>query len=253
MKFTTGSTVRSIYPNNIPGYRVDWFAEYMLPEGAHNRDVDFTYIFLNRTSRHVDEDYWTTPFDGFTHTNTNAEEESSELSHEKKPSTDSHFLYGLNMVKTKYDSSVRRGAIVKAMCVFSKYHYIEALKKPLEMALESYFLNPAMEVIESFFNSLNAIELSHVPRPDLLEQCLMRRGVCYDPITEQSINYQPKSWHRMLHYSFENVPRILSIPIYRTPDEVGDINISNLVRTFGILLLAVASMDMLIARERVIL
>ena len=59
-------------------------------------------------------------------------------------------------------------------------------------------------------------------------------GVCYDPITEQSASHQPKSWYRTLNYSFEdNATRILSVPIYRTPDEVGDINVSNLVRIFG--------------------
>ena len=59
-------------------------------------------------------------------------------------------------------------------------------------------------------------------------------GVCYDPITEQSASHQPKSWYRTLNYTFEdNSTKILSVPIYRTPDEVGDINVSNLVRIFG--------------------
>lgn len=48
--------MREIYPNGaVPGYKNDWFADYMLPEGAHNRDVDYTYIFLNRNESQIDE------------------------------------------------------------------------------------------------------------------------------------------------------------------------------------------------------
>ena len=52
---TKGSTVRYQYPNPIAGYKEDWFAEHMLPEGAHNREQDWTYIILNRGERHIDE------------------------------------------------------------------------------------------------------------------------------------------------------------------------------------------------------
>lgn len=37
--YYVGSTVRYQYPENIPGYKDDWFAEHMLPEGAHNVSV----------------------------------------------------------------------------------------------------------------------------------------------------------------------------------------------------------------------
>ncbi len=33
----TGSTVRHKYPCPVPGYTDDFFANFMLPEGAHNR------------------------------------------------------------------------------------------------------------------------------------------------------------------------------------------------------------------------
>lgn len=217
--------MRSIYPKDIPGYRKDWFADYMLPEGAHNRDLDYTYIFLNRNSFQIDEEYWTAPIDNTLADSAQIKNVSRE---EREP-----FLYGINLVKTKFDSAVRRGATVKAICVFSKYHFVEILKKPLDMALEKYFQNPSVDVLRSFFESLNGLSLSGLPRPDFLEQCLMRRGVCYDPIAAQSPNYQPKTWYRTLHYTFDGVSKQLSLPIYRTPDEVGDISVSHLVRIFG--------------------
>jgi hypothetical protein len=53
-----GSTVRHCYPpegliNEI--YNSDYFANNMLPEGAHNRSIDWTYMILNRDSQQVDE------------------------------------------------------------------------------------------------------------------------------------------------------------------------------------------------------
>ena len=37
------------------------------------------------------------------------------------------FLYGLNIVMTKHDSSVRRGAIVKALAVFTRHSNVEVV------------------------------------------------------------------------------------------------------------------------------
>jgi hypothetical protein len=34
-------------------------------------------------------------------------------------------LYGINIVRNKADSSVRRGAVVKAIALFSRYHYLQ--------------------------------------------------------------------------------------------------------------------------------
>lgn len=49
------STVRHQYPHPVEGYANDYFAEYMLPEGAHNREQDWTVLFLNRQKPRVDE------------------------------------------------------------------------------------------------------------------------------------------------------------------------------------------------------
>lgn len=34
-------------------------------------------------------------------------------------------LYGINIVRNKADSSVRRGAVVKSIALFSRYHYTQ--------------------------------------------------------------------------------------------------------------------------------
>ena len=48
-------------------------------------------------------------------------------------------MYGINLVQTKMDTAVRRGAIVKAMAIFSRYHYTDIFKEILSIALEAYF------------------------------------------------------------------------------------------------------------------
>ena len=45
-----GSTCRHQYPTDVPGYEPSFFAENMLPEGAHNHKEDWTVFFLNRDS-----------------------------------------------------------------------------------------------------------------------------------------------------------------------------------------------------------
>lgn len=139
----TGSTVRHQYPCAFPDIKEDWFAENMLPEGVHNRAVDYTYMILNRKHEQIDESFWISPksFDVLL-------EPSLDETEQQK-----YLLYGLNLVITKYDSNVRRGAIVKAMAIFSRYSFIEVLKKPLECALEHYFLQPTRTTLEVSENS----------------------------------------------------------------------------------------------------
>lgn len=216
----TGSTVRHQYPHNIPGYKVDWFAEFMLPEGAHNRDIDYTYIFLNRDSPHIDQHLW---------------ENQIKFARTTAKSDDKRFLFGINLVKTKHDSSVRRGAIVKAMCIFSQYHFIESFKRPLEIALEKYFENPSLDVLKSFYHSFNSVNLARVPKPSWLEQRLMLRGVNNETVVDTSIlkDHTPPNWHAEVQYTFGEDIIPVRIPLYRTEDEVGDIYVTLLVKTFG--------------------
>jgi hypothetical protein len=251
----TGSTLRHQFPHPVPDCKADWFAEHMLPEGAHNREFDYTYIFLNRTCKHIDDDIWVRPT-----TSTEVHETKNSLT----PATDStategdtsnswspapdgggdhingdevdakYFLYGLNLVKTRYDATVRRGAIVKAMCIFSRYHFVEAFKTPLELALDSYFDNPDISELSGLFQSLNSIDISRLPRPDYLECLLMRRGVKYLPLYKSPTSeHHPRTWKRALCMQFKEKALSLSVPCHYTPDEIGDINISSLLKIFG--------------------
>ena len=200
--FSIGSTLRHQYPSKIPGYNDDWFAELMLPEGAHNRSVDYTYIFLNRDAPHIDQHLWTNPLNYYRHhhnnTNNNNNNNDNNTNNNNNNNNDNKYtqhvndtddsnrsssrrlLYGINLVKARYDSTVRRGAIVKAMCIFSRYQFVDMLKKPLELALEDYFNSPSIDVLARLYRCIIDVSLINVPRPSLLEQCLMRRAVTFE-------------------------------------------------------------------------
>lgn len=242
-----GSTVRHQYPCKIPNYKDDWFAELMLPEGAHNRNIDYTYIFLNRESPHIDQHLWTNPVkykpptisNNNNNTNTTLTTTVDDSNKEEEQTTIPYFLYGINLVKTKYDSNARRGAIVKAMCVFSRYHFLEIFKRPLEIALESYFNTPDISVLATLYTSLLSVDLYHVPRPNYLEQNLMRRGVTYEAMVlqeqQQSLAHIPVShWCTTVPYILNDTEYPLRIPLYRTPDEIGIYNIYTLIYRYYI-------------------
>jgi hypothetical protein len=96
----------------------------MLPEGAHNREQDWTIMFLNRTKRVID-DVSEQDTVGCPENSTQAAwtGDRAELTTEEE--AENRFLYGLNLVRTKHDKTVRRGAVVKALAVFSRYHFID--------------------------------------------------------------------------------------------------------------------------------
>lgn len=221
----SGSTLRHHYPNAVPGdHDADWFANCMLPEGIHNREQDSTHIFLNREGKRCT----------FQSIGDGCEEGTL-------------FLYGLNVVRRRRDESVRRGATVKALCVFSRFHFIiDALKPAIQFALDRCFTASAQaDVLERLYRDFNtsaANDLAQMlPRPSALEQALMRRSVGEAPqfLGQGAPEHQPTfaDWHFSLPLTLEadaaNHPSSLSIPLYRSPDEVGDASAVKLVRTFG--------------------
>ena len=108
-------------------------------------------------------------------------------------------------MRNKADSRVRRGAVVKAMAIFSRYQYCEVscnvilqiflvcsapppppaskfvaqvFRAPLVATLEEYYARPSVEVLQELFMALNAASLADCPRPNIVEQRIMHLGVC---------------------------------------------------------------------------
>lgn len=176
----------------------------MLPEGAHNRENDYNYIFLNR---------------------------KSEFLYQSKNSTN-YFLYGLNMIKTKYDSSVRRGAIVKAMAIFSPYHFIDEFKYLLENALELHFNDSSITVLEDLYKVLNN-NIENFELPSSLEQLIMRRGIAFNPIGYAISKHKPDAWNYPVNIKYNNNLYPITIQLHRSYCEFGNVSLISLIKTFG--------------------
>lgn len=237
----TGSTVRYQYPNDIPGYKPDWFAEHMLPEGAHNREQDWTYMLLNRNEKQLDEFFWISP---------------NQESIQTVDDPSKRLLYGINLVFNKADSSVRRGAIVKSIAIFSRYHFVEIFREPLLITLEKYYTQPGESTLRELYEALNFVQLDICPRPNIIEQSLMHWGIShtnisstYNPrsISFQSqsqsqsqsssnyslIDYTPSKWYYTESIAlFDNLSLPIHIPLHTTPDDLGISNLTFLIKIF---------------------
>ena len=94
-----GSTLRHAHPSEVPGYEKSYFAETMLPEGAHQWEEDWTTFLLNR----------------------NGEMGAVGEAEEK-------LLYCINCIRTSHDKTAKRGAVCRSLCVCSRFHFVHIFK-----------------------------------------------------------------------------------------------------------------------------
>ncbi|KAI8816280.1 docking domain of Afi1 for Arf3 in vesicle trafficking-domain-containing protein [Fimicolochytrium jonesii] len=135
-----GSSLTHQYPIDT-GVDPHVLAELMLPDGAHLRDEDWTMFLLNQ----------------------------KEAGQMERP-----LLYVLNLVRTKHISTVRRGARVKAMAIASRYQWVHVFKPLLILALEKFFEDPGVSILEDLFYSLNSLDISRIPRLSMSEKKIFR-------------------------------------------------------------------------------
>lgn len=122
-----GSTLRESFPNEIPHYSPEFFADVMLPEGVHNRQEDFTIFFLNRKNANnkyllpgPHSDGKDEAHDGESAARTSASTMAEGGSDDARKDPLKEFMYCLSVVHTTYDTSARRGAKVKAVAICSR-------------------------------------------------------------------------------------------------------------------------------------
>lgn len=165
-----GSCLRLGYPAVPPDYEDSFFAEIMLPEGAHNHPEDTTYFFLNRPSSVADA--------APPHPRSAAPPPPAVSS--SSTGAPRGFLHCLNLVRTKLDASVRRGAVVKAIAVCSRFPFVHIFKPMLSRALHEYFLAASAAdgraLLERLYNALNAVDICSMPRYGEVDRRLLSRG-----------------------------------------------------------------------------
>ncbi|KAI0792369.1 docking domain of Afi1 for Arf3 in vesicle trafficking-domain-containing protein [Abortiporus biennis] len=156
-------------------------ANLMLPDGAERQPEDWTIFFLNQTHFNT-----IAPVLALETPETNGGSQPGELQEEEnKP----ELLYVLNLVRTKLDKSVRRGAIVKAMAICTRHSFIEIFKPVLLMALDDYFMNPSQDCLARLFDAINSIDISKAPVMSRFEKLIMRTSERKDLFIEKFEEY----------------------------------------------------------------
>lgn len=157
-------------------------AELMLPDQAHARNQDWTIFFLhkessedeeeserqakerrrrrrrrrrNRAAGIIDEE----DEEGFEE-DEEEEDDDEELS-DGDESTDSEpeggegppLIYVLNLVNTKHDKSVKRGAIVKAMAICTRHPFLH-IYKVCNVSFQRYSQRPNLTAQNSHYSCL---------------------------------------------------------------------------------------------------
>ncbi|KAI0642652.1 spindle pole body interacting protein [Trametes meyenii] len=133
-------------------------ANLMLPDGAERQPTDWTVFFLNQT-----------PFNTIKPVLALGSDEGKDTTEEG-----SNMLYGINLVRTKLDKTARRGAIVKAMAIVTRYPFLQIFKPVLLLALDDYFMNPSQDCLARLFDAVNAMDFSNMPVLTRYEKLIMR-------------------------------------------------------------------------------
>ncbi|KAL1918084.1 uncharacterized protein VTP21DRAFT_3350 [Calcarisporiella thermophila] len=162
-----GASLTYQYPSET-GMDEHLLAELMLPDGAHMRSEDWTVFFLNQT----------VPDPDAISSGTNGDKE-------KKP-----LLYVLNLVRTKHDASVKRGAIVKAMAICTRHRFLHIYKPVLLLAIEKSFKDASVKVLSDLYEAVNSMDLSQVPSFTWYEKQILRHAENND-LFEEKFNEEP--------------------------------------------------------------
>jgi hypothetical protein len=122
-----GSVLRYEYPRDT-GVKKNIIAEAMLPEGVHLREADWTTFFLP-----VHDENGAvppTPSQPAITISATGTIKKNPLHHDddKHDGEPREFYTCLNLVKTKMDKTVRRGAIVKALAICTRHRFVHIYK-----------------------------------------------------------------------------------------------------------------------------
>ncbi|KAK0921609.1 hypothetical protein LTR91_003295 [Friedmanniomyces endolithicus] len=272
-----GSVMEHQYPGPVGGDE-HMLAELMLPDQTHLRSQDWTIFFLHKDAAGEEDDEmkrrrkWRRrrrkkegeerQVDAGAEVGEDVDGEESEYEEgeggevgsddEDDDSSDEEtfdgppLVYVLNLVNTKQDHTVKRGAVVKAM---------------------AYFANPVIETLASLYNAVNAMDLSLMPRLNSYERFILQSSDAKDLFLEkfeaiiaqrmadskaapshpaltapsptmnpsQRARYGlPRDTHELESVvPYAGVPIPVKIPTALLPETVGDFSLVKLITTFS--------------------
>ncbi|OLY81700.1 Protein mesA [Smittium mucronatum] len=185
-----GSILKHEYPRPT-GQDPSILADFMLPDGAHARENDWTIFMINKSfsmnttkkASALNKSYNRLPKNPSIYSTTSI------------PLSSDVFYNSYDQVRTKHDSGAKRGAIVKAMAVCTKLPYFHIFKPILLLALENYYRDPTTQSLKTLYNSLNSMDLSPLPRLNIFQKTILRHSndsSVYKSILSLSLNNSSK-------------------------------------------------------------
>lgn len=283
-----GSVMEHQYPGPVGGDEV-MLAELMLPDQTHTRSQDWTIFFLHkdaeaeeegdeegrgkrkkRRRRGVEDDGQAEvgATDGQLEDEDLEDEDYEDDESDEEPGNmdGPPLVYVLNLVNTKQDNTVKRGAIVKAMAVCTRHSFLHIYKPLLLIALDQYFSSPTIETLASLYDAVNGMDLSLMPKLNLNEKFILQASNAKDLFIEkfEAIIAQrmvsdasengsmrsasptlqqypsrsryglPKDTHEFEStVNYANIPVPVKIPVALSPETVGDFSLIKLITTFS--------------------
>ncbi|KPI45148.1 Protein mesA [Cyphellophora attinorum] len=248
-------------------------AELMLPDQTHMRQQDWTMFFLHKDAGVSEEELAEREATRRRRESRRAaraaartsgqvvqdQSEDDDDSDDDSISETPPLMYVLNLVNTKQDATVKRGAVVKAMAICTRHSFLHIYKPLLLLALEDYMKSPNLDTLELLYNALNSMDASLMPRLSKAERHILQSTDSKEMFVEKfeqmviqrqeedaSENHLPESPTRSNGYSvprdtheletkitFHGVPIPVKIPTALSPETVGDFSLIKLVQTFG--------------------
>ncbi|KAJ7502504.1 stabilization of polarity axis-domain-containing protein [Mycena galericulata] len=184
-----GAQLKYQFPQPL-GVDESVLAMSMLPDGAETQLDDWTIFFLNQTAFNTISPVLAldTP-----------EVKTTALMGEPAPSAPDKpdLLCVLNLVRTKHDPTLDRGAKVLALAICTRHPFIQIFKPVLLMALDDYFSDPSQDCLARLFDAVNSMNLSAAPILTRNEKMVMRSSERKDIFAEKFAHLAPphQSWN----------------------------------------------------------
>ncbi|KAK5111148.1 hypothetical protein LTR62_005347 [Meristemomyces frigidus] len=283
-----GSIMEHQYPGAVGGDE-HMLADLMLPDQTHLRSQDWTTFFLHKDASEEDDERTRRRkrrkrrkaelagahddveagaeddgADGEEAESADDESDDQDFDSEDELIDGPPLVYVLNLVNTKQDHTVKRGAIVKAMAICTRHSFLHIYKPLLVIALEQYFANPVVETLATLYDAVNAMDLSLMPKLNFYERFILQSSDAKDLFLEkfEAIIAQrmantdgevaslpalsptaplsrsryglPRDTHEFESVvRYANIPVPVKVPTALSPETVGDFSLIKLITTFS--------------------
>lgn len=234
-----GSTLKHQIPGPIPNYADDFLADRMLPDGAQNQEWDWTLFFLNREVHYSnrasadDMESWEVIGNEERGRAKQMKEVGKMGVNNKNERDDEKPLYCLTLIHCRKDETVRRGATIRSIAICSRLPFVNVFRPLLFRALQEYFHEEDVGVLQCLYSSINNTDLSRqktiISNTQSFAQYSSRPLYSFFvPSSAESASGQVALEHGQ-QFIFEEP---LRVPLHHSKDQFDEISVRDLLRKF---------------------